>query len=117
MGQELIQGVGQEWRKVLGPLGEGSAEQQGQEEPRRDGNLGGTKWRFGLFRTRDPWPYVGWGRWGHREGETKGQEKRSEDTWSEEAWSSGAHEGLAWARIETQHTPFQAGVVALGGTS
>lgn len=100
MGQELKEGVGQEWRKVVGPLGEGSAEQQGQEEPCRDGNLEGAKWKFGLFRTRDPRPYVGWGRWGHRDGEMKGQEKWPEDTWPEEAWSSDAHEGLAWARTD-----------------
>lgn len=99
------------------PSGEGSAEQQTQEEPHKDGNLGGAKWRLVLFRTRDPWPYVVWGRWGHREGQMKWWEKRPEDTWPEEAWNSGAHEGLAWARIETQHTPFWEGVVALGGTS
>lgn len=76
----MKEGVGQEWRKEVGPLGEGSAEQQGQEEPCRDGNLEGAKWKFGLFRTRDPRPYVGWGRWGHRDGEMKGQEKWPEDT-------------------------------------
>lgn len=95
MRQEPIQGISQEWRKVLGPLGKGSVQQQGQEEPRGDGNLGGTEWRFGLFRTRDPWVYGVWVRLGHGEGEMKGQEKGPEDNWAEEAWTLGAHEELA----------------------
>ena len=69
-----------------GSLREGSAEQQGREELRGYGNLGGAEWTFQLFRPRVSWVYSGQGGRVLRQGELKGREKAG-GRLEEEAWS------------------------------